>query len=230
MTEQADSRQVPGSSQDERASGDAKPRSRVDDLVDIVSVVLLGSATLLAAWSGYQASLWNGIQAGDYAQGSGQRLESAKATTQATAQALYDSQMFTQWLNATDTGNTNLANRYVMRFRPEYRAIFDAWLKLDPLNNPNAPPAPGLMPGVQLAASQAATQYEANANALIDAGQQANDYSDSYVLFTVIFGTVLFLVAIADRFRWRQARLAVVVIAVALVAYGVISLIQLPLG
>jgi hypothetical protein len=34
----------------------------------------------------------------------------------------------------------------VKRFTPEYRVAFDAWLKLDPLNNEDAPPGPRFMP------------------------------------------------------------------------------------
>ena len=44
--------------------------------------------------------------------------------------------MFFQWVNATATGDAELADFYTDRFRPEFRPAFDAWLATDPLDRP----------------------------------------------------------------------------------------------
>ena len=203
---------------------------RADRVLEVAAVIMLGIGTLLAAWSGYQASIWNGIQAGDYVKGSGERVESTRASTLAGQERLYDSQVFSQWLNAHDVGNTKLATIYERRFRDEFRVAFQAWLKTDPFTDTTAPPGPLFMTEYVQANAVSADAHSAKAEAFIKAGEDANDDSDHYVLFTVVFATVLFLAAVTDRFRWRPARVAVLVIGASLAIFGFIGLLQLPIG
>ena len=210
----------------EAAAASARHSDRV---IEVIAVILLGAGSLLAAWTGYQAARWNSVQAADYVKGSGLRVESAKASTQAGQDRLYDSQVFSQWLNADDAGNTRLAAIYEHRFRAEFRVAFQAWLKTDPFNDPNAPAGPLFMAEYVDASAQHADALEVQAAALVMAGQDANETSDRYVLHAVIFATVLFLAAIADRFRWRPARVGVLMIGTAVLAFGVFGLTQLPI-
>ena len=46
-----------------------------DRVFEIFAAVALGVATVAAAWSGYQASLWGGVQSEDYVQASGYRVK-----------------------------------------------------------------------------------------------------------------------------------------------------------
>jgi len=224
--------QTPGSpgSRSPRGWAGAAWARHADRILEVAAVVLLGVGTVLAAWSGYQSSLWNGIQAGDYVRGSGERVEATRATTAAGQERLYDSQVFSQWLNAYDAGNARLAGIYERRFRQEFRVAFQAWLKTDPFTDPNAPPGPLFMAEFVQASAQEGDRHEAAAADLIAAGEAANEISDHYVLYTVIFATVLFLAAIADRFRWRAARIAVLAMGSALLVFGVVGLVQLPLA
>ena len=64
--------------------------------------------------------------------------------------------LFTSWLNAYSTHETELAGIYEKRFRDEFRPIFKAWLATDPFNNPNAPAGPLLMPEYHLELSDKA--------------------------------------------------------------------------
>jgi hypothetical protein len=227
LPEHLDARDAP--LDDAGESTDLRVR-HTDRLVELAAVVLLGAGTLFAAWSGYQSSIWNGIQAGDYVQGSGRRVESTRASTEAGQDRLYDSQVFSQWLNAYVDGKTKLATIYERRFRQEFRVAFSAWLATDPLNNPGAPQGPLFMKEYVSASAQRADALEAGAAALVQAGEEANATSDKYVLYTVVFATVLFLVAVIERFKWRTARIGVLVIGLSLLAFGVAGLVQLPIG
>jgi hypothetical protein len=80
------------------------------------------------------------------------------------------------------------------------------------------------------ASAQEGDRHEAAAADLVAAGEAANEISDHYVLYTVVFATVLFLAAIADRFKWRAARIAVLTMGGALLVFGVVGLVQLPLA
>ena len=84
----------------------------VDERIEIVATVLLALATVATAWSGYQASRWNGEQAKAFSRGAAARIESTKAANLANAQTQIDVATFTQWVNAYALEQTELADFY----------------------------------------------------------------------------------------------------------------------
>jgi hypothetical protein len=72
---------------------------------------------------------------------------------------LYDLIQANEWINAYAAGNTQLANIYLARMRPEFRTVFEAWLALDPFHHSSAPPGPLFMPQYKLALDAQATLY-----------------------------------------------------------------------
>jgi hypothetical protein len=68
--------------------------------LELRATVLLAVATVATAWSGYQATRWNGEQAKAGARASALRIESSKADALANAQTQVDVATFTQWVNA----------------------------------------------------------------------------------------------------------------------------------
>jgi hypothetical protein len=203
---------------------------RTERIFEGIATVILAVATLGVAWSGYQATRWNGVQAADYVTASGLRVKSSQASTAAGQDRLFDSQVFSQWLNAYAAGNSQLAELYKRRFRPEFVPAFEAWLATDPLNNASAPPGPLYMPQYVSAKSLLADQLERQADAAFDAGQDANEWSDEYVLNTVFLASALFLAGIAGRFSWRTARAAILVMATIALGVGIINVIRLPIN
>jgi hypothetical protein len=73
-----------------------------------------------------------------------------------------------------------------------------------------------------------ANQLNALAEATFDEGSAARENADKYVRDTVLLASVLFLVAIAQRFKAIRARVAIGVIAFGVLTFAVISLAQLP--
>jgi len=214
----------------------AEPRTepklsfREERLLELVATIILAAATIGTAWSGYQATRWSGVQAGDYVTASGLRVESAKASTTAGQDRLYDSQVFSQWLNADQTGNTALAALYERRFRPEFRPAFDAWIAPDPLNNASAPPGPLYMPQYVSADAARSEDLEKQAADMFSDGNDANEIGDEYVLNTVFLASALFLAGIAGRFSWRAARIAVLVTSAIALAAGFLNIVRLPIN
>jgi hypothetical protein len=199
-------------------------------LLELVATIILAAATVGTAWSGYQATRWSGVQAGDYVTASGLRVESAKAATTAGQDRLFDSQVFSQWLNADQTGNAALAALYERRFRPEFRPAFDAWIATDPLNNASAPPGPLYMPQYVSADAARSEDLEKQAAEKFSDGNDANEIGDEYVLNTVFLASALFLAGIAGRFSWRAARIAVLVTSAIALGAGFINIIRLPIN
>ncbi len=187
--------------------------SRREKIMEIVTVAVLASAALSTAWSGYQASLWDGNQSSYYSQAGGARTNAAQQRTAANQFRLADLSVFENYIDATLEENDQVADFYFQRFRDEFRVGFDAWMALDPLNNPDAPPSPFAMPEYQLSQDAEAERLEARADELFAAGEDANTISDVYTLTTLLFAAVLFFAAIGERFEYLGAQLALLIFA-----------------
>ncbi|MGH2980971.1 MAG: hypothetical protein ACRDKV_02875, partial [Solirubrobacterales bacterium] len=100
---------------------------RADERLEIGAAVLLALATVATAWSGYQASRWNGEQAKAFSRAGATRIESAKAADLANSQTQIDVATFIQWVDAERSKDQALADFYRDRFRKEFRPAFAAW-------------------------------------------------------------------------------------------------------
>jgi hypothetical protein len=176
---------------------------------EILATVLLALAAVATAWSGYQASLWDGIQSSDYSKAAALRTESAQQHTEANEDRLADLTVFENFIDATIDGDTELAAFYRDRASGEFESALEAWLELDPLNNPDAPPSPFALPEYQLEAERESTRLAAEADATFASGEDANNVSDAYVATTLFFAAALFFSAVSERFEYRPARLTV---------------------
>jgi Domain of unknown function (DUF4337) len=184
--------------------------------VELVAAVLLALATVATAWSGYQASRWNGEQAKTFSRANAARIESTRAAALANAQTQIDVATFTQWVDAYAQEQTELADFYFARFRPEFKPAIDAWIATRPLRNPDAPLTPFAMPEYQLAAREDARELEAEAESLSATARANVQRATNYVLAVVLFATALFFAGMSARFRTNRLRLALVSFGVAI--------------
>jgi hypothetical protein len=178
------------------------------DSVELVATVLLAVATVATAWSGYQATRWNGEQAKAGARANAMRIESAKAAGLANTQTTIDVATFTSWVDAYAQKQTMLAQFYFERFRQEFKPAVDAWIATRPLKNPNAPRTPFAMPQYQLEARAEAERL--NAGAEVSAGEARRDIqrSSNYVLGVVLFASALFFAGMSTKLRTPKLRVA----------------------
>ncbi|SRR6266487_2437182 len=197
--------------------------------LEVVMAILLGVVAVTTAWSGYQAARWDGVQSARYTQAGALRVQSIRDLTLAGQASLYDVSLFNQWLNASSHGDTRLANMYERRFRPEFRPAFEAWLATNPFNDPNTPPGPLFMPQYKVSMAEKANQLETEADKAFEEGLAANERSDNYVLNTVFLATVLFFVAIAERFKWLPVLGVIVLLALALLLLGLYHIATYPI-
>jgi hypothetical protein len=198
-----------------------KPSRRVE-LIEIGEAILLAIVAIATAWSGYQTAKWDGRQASLYSLSSKYRVESDSAATVSGQQRLYDTSTFGFWLQAKAQGDEADAKLFERRFRPEYRPAFQAWLQTDPFNNPNAPPGPIFMPQYKNAAADRARRLADRASASFEAGTSARERGDHYLRNTVLLATVLFLTALAQKFKVHSVRIGLLVVCAVLLAIGVI--------
>ena len=193
---------------------------------EFAATILLAFTSAVTSWSGYQASLWSGIQATNYNQANALRVESARESTKAGQLIGVDIALFMAWVNAASAGNDRLEEFYSQRFRPEFRHAFDAWLATEPLKNPQAPATP--FNNYRTKDVQRALELEDQSKALFTAGHEANHYADSYVLGTVVFAVVLFFCGIVPQFSDFRLRVILLGMGVLLLLFGLSKILVLP--
>ena len=106
------------------------------DRTELVATVLLSVAAVATAWSGYQATRWNGEQTKASSRTNAIRIDAARAQGLAEAQKEVDVATFIQWIDAYAQDQTELKDFYETRFRAEFKPAFEAWLATEPLDEP----------------------------------------------------------------------------------------------
>jgi len=116
---------------------------------------------------------------------------------------IYNTNTLNAWLSADMHGEEQIMKFYERRFLPEYKIAFDAWIKLDPINNSQVPPGPRYMPEYHSSKMEEAL-------AKFNEGTKARSTADNYILITVFLATVLVLMAISSRFEIKSIRSALI--------------------
>jgi hypothetical protein len=207
---------------------DRDNHQRRKEISELIEIAILAVVAVATAWSVYQAARWEGRQAFLYSESTRLRIEGDEAATLGGQQRLLDVSTFNTWIEADALGQDEIADLYVERFSPEFREAFDAWLALDPLSNPNAPPGPSFMPEYRNDRIELAAALNNRARETFDEGTEARETADRYVRLTVLFATVLFLVAVSQRFTYHVVRLTANGIAAVLMLGALIGLLVLP--
>jgi hypothetical protein len=198
--------------------------------IDAVLVAILAIASLVAAWSAYQAHHWSADQTAEYALTSKLRTESTRQSTKAMQLTVIDTVAFTSYAEAVALDRAELADFYQARFRPDFVPAFNAWMRTDPLNNPDAPSTPFEMREYVLPETTAAQIYDAQGEEAYAHGEESKEHSEEYVLNTVILATVLFFAGIAPRIGWVPARLALMAVAIVFLGFAIIDVATLPVA
>jgi hypothetical protein len=206
-------------------AGDEHPHDR---LVSIVEAVLLAVVAVLAAWSGYASAKWSTESGLFLAESSTARAEANRFDNEATAAKNFDAEAFDAWFAAYVADDQEAMDLAERRFRPEFAVAFEAWLALDPANNPDAPGDPTEMPEYVQVETDEVAAYDALADEHFEEGSDAGATADEYVRITIFLATVLFLVGISGHFRVRAARVGLVTVGTGLLVYAVVLLASAP--
>ena len=198
------------------------------ELGEIVEVVILAVVAIATAWSGYQAARWDGRNAFLYGASTELWVRADEAATLGGQQRLVDISTFNTWIEERAQGQDEIADLYVERFSPEFRVAFDAWLATRPFSNPDAPPGPSFMPEYHNEQVERAAELHDRAAETFRSGTEARETEDDYIRLTVLFATVLFLIAVSQRFTYKRVRMAAVSLAAVLMTIALVGVIALP--
>lgn len=222
------------------------------DRIELISTIALAIATILTAWSAFQAGKWSGTQAINFSEAGAARTESTRADTRAGQQIQIDIAMYIDWVAAlsNDLANGDIvlddASTYQptrgtlsgflgQRFRPEFMPALDAWLATDPIGNSDAPPTPFSMLD-ENGQPVYVNELEAEADRLTTVAdgkaadaRTANQNGDNYVLTMVLFASVLFFAGVSSKLVRKRNRLLALGFGVVLLLVGAVIIVSLPI-
>jgi hypothetical protein len=188
---------------------------RATAVVELGATVLLALAAVVTAWCSYQATRWNGEQARSAAAASAVRFQAVRASDLANTQTEVDVATFTQWVDAYAQDQTELADFYRARFRPEFAPAVEAWIATQPLVNSDAPLTPFRMPEYRLAAREEAAQLDAQAEVLAADVRRNIQRASNYVLGVVLCAVALFFAGISTKLTTPPLRLTTLLVGCA---------------
>jgi hypothetical protein len=200
---------------------------RIDRVVDLASVFLISIAAVMTAVCGYQSGRWGGIEARLYSVADANRIASAREAGKSDALAAIDADLFLQYIDAVQSGDSVRADFLSARFPPDFKRAFDAWVATRPLKNPKAPSSPFTMPDYKKEMMADARRDEAAANADFQSALTATRNADAFLLLTVVFSGVSFMAGMSTKMQFPY-HLMVVCVGVVGVVYGTIRIVRLP--
>jgi hypothetical protein len=198
------------------------------NLAELVAVIVLSVTAILTAWTGFQASKWDGAMSTAFNQATTDRIEASRQEANANRTQTIQVALFTQWLQAEAEGNQGLTDFLSARFPQPLKAAFAAWLATNPRTNPKAPSSPFVMPEYEIPALAAAQAADNTADATFAGALSDNQQSDNYTLLTVAFASVLFFAAMSGRMKSRVNQWTVLGVGLALFTTATVLLVFLP--
>lgn len=205
----------------------SEPSRRAGRGLELYAATLLGLASIVAAWSSYQAARWGGEQSTQYSRASALRVESTRASAGADELKAIDVAVFMAWVEAYATDASNLQTFYQERMRPEFRPAFEAWVAAE-REGASMGSTPFQLDLYRISLADDADALAEEAEMTFATGSLANERSDAYVLNVVFLATVLFLAGIAQQFHWARLQMTLLGVATILLAVGVYNLVTLP--
>lgn len=205
--------------------------------LETVVAVLLGITTLLSAWASWIGHLHGGLQSIHF-------TESNNTASQGTAEYNLGMQMYLAdyiaWNTAKDyyfqleeakldgdQTRIDLISNKIKLFEEQSASEILAkavkWMEETGEDNPFN------MPGMAEEYFESAQGTVARSQGLLEEGKHDNTKGDSYMLVTVIYSLVLFLLGIVGTFKNMPNRIAVLAIAVAFLVFGIIYMCTIPL-
>lgn len=214
---------------DEKVNEKTKnPANLSNETIDIITAILLMLATIASTWCAYQSNLWNGIQTFNLADANALSRLASENRMEALEKRGLEGSFLVTYIEAMARGDKKLADFYFSRFDSTLQHTTTEWLKHKPFVNPDAPRSPLRMEGFVLNEDIIAEkQKQASEDKHADA-QHANVVSDTYVLYTVLFGVILFFCGIGSSARSHRTRIFCLFVASILFVIILALLTKLP--
>ncbi len=197
--------------------------------VELMCAIILSLATTCSAWCAYQSKLWSGKQGAESgAAGTAASLAAQnrlRAMEIRSIEAALFIKIFDNWKDHRD-----VADFFAARLPPQSQVALKAWWKTKPLTNKDAPSTPFAMKEYNQPELDEANKQDKAAAEHSALGTKAGKNSDTYVLLTVMFASVLFFGGIGGTFNSRWLRRAMMYISLVLFLVTFAALCLMPIG
>ena len=193
-----------------------------------MSAVMLAVIVVAIAWCAYQSTLWSGVQTFKLRDANSANSRFIMKTLQQGQSSTVDAMVFIQYINSLQEKNKDLSDFYYQSFRPDMKIAVDAWLKTDPMNNPNSPRTPFQMTEYNRTFAMDANNFLKESSLRLEEAQNASNISDKYVLMTVIYAVVLFIGSIMGKMFSNQIRLMLLAVGLGITSVATIIVLFLP--
>lgn len=195
---------------------------------DVLTTAVMALATVLTAWSGFQAAKWSGEMSIEFSKAGAARTESAQQHGAAGQQITIDYLTFADWLGHIGDNDADSAEYVRERFRDELAVAVDAWALTNPQSNPDAPQSPFDMTEYSNARLTSAGELTDDADDFTTNALTANSRGDRYTSLTVLFATVLLFAGLAGQRTNPLMRRAMMTLALTGLVVGGVLLATFP--
>jgi ABC-type multidrug transport system fused ATPase/permease subunit len=211
-------------------SNNKKEKTNLEHKIEISSAILLAVVIVCIAWSSYQSTLWGGVMTFKIRESNSNMQQFMINTIQQGQYSVADVILFTEYIDAISSGDQELADFYFQRLRPEFKPAVQAWLDMEPFENPHAAPHPFVMQEYKRISSDKAEEFRRESSKILQEALQANTNSDNFILVVVIYSSVLFVLGILDKITTIRLRLMLFSVALAMFSIATINMFSLPLA
>jgi hypothetical protein len=186
------------------------------------------TATVATAYSAYQSALWNGEHVAHKARSTTAVVRVGKLSNLALQRTAVHVNLFVHWLSAVHRADRRMADFLFVRFPEPLKSAADAWRATRPFENSESPGSPFDMPQYMLKEEGEAKRWEKIAEDESAAAEHANETANRYLLFMIIYASVLFFAGISGKFRWTALDLAVLALGALTLLTGVSIMLTAP--
>jgi hypothetical protein len=198
--------------------------------VELMCAIILSLATTCSAWCAYQSKLWSGKQGAESgAAGTAASLAAQNRLRGMTIRTM-EAALFIKIFEAWNPEDNKVADFYTARLPPRTQAALKAWWKTKPKTNKDAPATPFAMAEYSQPELEAAEKLDKDAAGHAALSSKAGKNSDTYVLLTVMFASVLFFGGIGGTFSSRWLRRTMMYISLVLFLVTFTVLVMMPVG
>ena len=199
-----------------------------DRLLELIVVLLLGITTVGTAWCGFQAARWNGASADLAGVASERRVEGSRLFGLATQRVTYDSMVLAKYAEASQQGNAQLVQFYRRSVvRPDFLPFLDRWEAAARAGEPTV----GVFEDKDYLAGQFGAYEEtvAAAEQSTKESQTAGAVAEGYIATTILLAIGLFFAGVTSSFKYRLARVLLLIAATGSVAIAAARIADLPI-
>jgi hypothetical protein len=196
----------------------------------VLTVVLLGVATVASAWCAYQASRWNGVETDEARATTEARVEQARLFAAGTQVGSYDSDVLLAYAEAVASDRPTLAEFIrTTLMRPEFAPVLETWeqevdgdtAQLSRITE-NEDYTAALFAGATVAEQSA---LEASARAA-----EAGSNAEAYLLTTLFMASALFFAGVVSSFDSRGPKIVLLAMSMVMLAAGAARIVDLPIA